>query len=276
MARTAEGKAATTEIGRVIVGIEMVKRDRDSFDWWWPMHLAEIYELVDALYLRIDPGSRAAVEAIIDKIPDGLKRPTTIDDQFTEHGRFQEDAERQELLRWAFQQRADWAVCFDADEVIEPGGGKAFRSMLTHRDAGTFRVVRLTLSYSSHHRPGYVLPRGLIQPFRAFRLDRHSRRYRYRSDADGLHCGSVPAPGVGAVLLPELRVIHYHATSCAEYMAERAFYDNTVEVDKHGGIDWLYRCDRFGDESQAVTLEQELAGAAERLERVANMEGLIR
>ena len=137
-------------------------------------------------------------------------------------------------------------------------------------------LVRVILTYGSHHRPGWVLPRGGFKPWRAFRIDKRTRHYRYQSDRDGLHCGSVPQPGVGSVTVHDLRVVHYHATTCAEYMDERRFYSNTVEVDNHGGIDYLYRCDRFGDEAEAIPLEQELTGAAERLSRVAIGKGLTR
>jgi len=191
-------------------------------------------------------------------------------------GRFQEDHERQELLQWSHDQGAEWAVCFDADEVLEPGGGAALRSLLLHPSQRRTRLVRVILSYSSHHRLGYVLPRGGFKPWRAFRLDARTRKYRYQSDEDGLHCGSVPQPGVGSVTVPDLRVLHYHATTTEEYMEERRFYSNTTHVDDHGGIDWLYRCDRFGDEAEAVPLEQELSGAEERLARVAAAQGLIR
>jgi hypothetical protein len=256
-----------------IVGIELVKRDRDSFDTWWPQHLAELAMLVDKLYLRVDPES---MEAVLNLMPEtGVG--AHIDPQDTEqHGRFQEDHERQQLLEWAHAQGAMWAVCFDADEVLEPGGGNALRQLLLGRQLRQSRLVRVILSYCSHHRPGYVLPRGGFKPWRAFRLDKRTTAYRYRADADGLHCGSVPQPGVGSITVPDLRVIHYHATTCAEYMDERRFYSNTVEVDNHGGIDHLYRCDRFGDEAAAIPLEQELTGADERLARVAAGKGLTR
>lgn len=262
----------------LIVGIEMVMRDRESFDTWWPDHLRSVYELVDSLYLRADPGTYEQVLEVFEQTFNGdPPKPTTIDKQFEHYGRFQEDAERQEMLKWAVDSGGSWAACFDADEVIEPGGGAALRSMLQGgRSHRSFRLVRVMLTYSSHHRPGYVLPRCGINPWRMFRLDSNSRRYRYRSDADGLHCGSVAAPGVGSITVPDLRVIHYHATTCQEYMAERAFYDQTAEVRKHGGIDWLYRCDRFGDERFAVPLEHELTGAAERLARISHSKGVIR
>lgn len=275
----------------LIVGVEMAIYDRPSFADWWPRHLASVLELVDRLYLRIDPKTYDAVVGVLDRFMEG--RPERLVDlntetrpdadgeiwvarQFDHYGRFQEDAERQELLRWALSTGAEWAVCFDADEVLEPGGGGALRQMLLSEKARTFRLVRVVLSYSSHHRPAYVLPRGGFCPWRAFRLDRFAGGYRYQSDEDGLHCGSVPAPGIAAVVVPDLRVIHYHATTCEEYMAERAFYANTTHVEEWGGIDWLYRCDRFGDERMAVPVEQELAGAEERLARIAVGEGLIR
>lgn len=265
----------------MIVAVELVRRDRESFDWWWPQHLAELAQLVDRAYFRVDPASRGEVMAsglsLEETIATSPLREWEIDSQATERfGRFQEDHERQCLLSWATAQRAEWVACFDADEVLEPGGGAALRAMLLNRAMRRHRLVRVILSYSSHHRPGWVLPRGGFKPWRAFRLDRRTQSYRYKSDRDGLHCGSVPQPGVGSVTVPDLRVIHYHATTCAEYMEERRFYSNTIEVDKHGGIDHLYRCDRFGDEAEAIPLEQELSGASERLARVARAGGLIR
>jgi hypothetical protein len=265
-----------------IVGIELVRRDRDSFDEWWPQHLSELAQLVDRAYFRVDPGSRGVITTTGFTLEDMLAMSPLKDweiasQDIEQFGRFQEDHERQQLLAWAHDQAGvEWAVCFDADEVLEPGGGAALRQLLLHKQLRQSRLVRVILSYSSHHRPGYVLPRGGFKPWRAFRLDKRTRGYRYRSDADGLHCGSVPQPGVGSITVPDLRVIHYHATTCAEYMAERAFYDQTVEVHNHGGIDLLYRCDRFGDEAEAVPLEQELSGAAERLARVAVAKGLSR
>lgn len=262
-----------------MLGVELVRRDRDSFNTWWPQHLRELAHLVDSLYLRVDPGSWETISALLEET-DGTTAPKVIrlDRQDTERfGRFQEDYERQQLLAWAHAQpKAQWVACFDADEVLEPGGGAALRSLLLHPSQRRTRLIRVILSYSSHHRPGYVLPRGGFKPWRAFRLDNRTRRYRYVSDEDGLHCGSVPQPGVGSVTVPDLRVIHYHATTCAEYMDERRFYADTAEVHNHGGIDWLYRCDRFGDESEAIPLEQELSGADERLARVASGKGLTR
>lgn len=261
-----------------IVGVEMAIYDRLSFADWWPRHLASVLELVDELYLRIDPATFDQVEELLlEHQLDAVKQDRIVyQPQFDHYGRFQEDAERQELLAWAIATGADWAVCFDADEVIEPGGGRGLRELLLSPAARQFRLVRVILSYSSHHRPGYVLPRGGFCPWRAFRLDQFDAGYRYQSDEDGLHCGSVPAPGIGAITVPDLRVLHHHATSCEEFMAERAFYSGTTHVEEWGGIDWLYRCDRFGDERLAVPLEQELAGAEERLARLAAGEGLIR
>lgn len=259
----------------MIVAVENVRRDRDSFDWWWPQHLASLAPLVDKMCIRVDASSHDAVHDILTSA-NGDKPPADIFPQFDRYGRFQEDVERQELLRWAVEQGADWVVCFDADEVIEPGGGEALRTYLTSQAAGATRLVRVILSYSSHHRPGYILPRGAFMPWRAFRLDRYSRNYRYKADRDGLHCGSVPAPGINSITCPDLRVIHYHATTCAEYMAEREFYDQTIEVHRHGGINFLYACNRFGDEALAVSLEQELSGAEERLARVAAGQGFTR
>lgn len=260
-----------------VVGIELVRRDRDSFDEWWPAHLLELAQLVDALYLRVAPESVDVVYELFARHWPATEKGYYFMEQDTERfGRFQEDHERQALLAWAHEQKAQWAVCFDADEVLEPGGGAAMRALLLHPSQRRTRLMRVILSYSSHHRLGYVLPRGDVKPWRAFRLDARTKRYRYRADDDGLHCGSVPQPGVGSATVPDLRVVHYHATSCAEYLEERRFYDNTAEVHKHGGIDYLYRCDRFGDEAAAIPLEQELSGADERLARVASGKGLTR
>lgn len=261
----------------LIVATELAIRDRDSFDWWWPLHLDEIDKLVDRLYLRVDNDTYDAVVALLEQHPIAAK--ATVDRQLNDEVNgitYWEDRERQALLAWAHEQGAEWVTCFDADERIEPGGGAALRSLLNHSSQRRTRLVRVILTYCSHHRPDYVLPRGGFMPWRAFRIDKRTRHYRYQSDRDGLHCGSVPAPGVGSVTVPDLRVIHYHATTCAEYMDERRFYDQTIEVDSHGGIDWLYRCDRFGDEADAIPLDQELTGADERLARLATGQGVSR
>lgn len=259
-----------------VLGVELARRDRESFDWWYPQHLAELAAVVDQLYVRVHPPDEEAIRAHLEASP--LAGRYAVEPQALEQfGRFQEDHERQQLLGWAAaQRRAEWVTCFDADEAIEPGGGAALRDFLRSPRAAQARLIRMVLSYSSHHRPGWVLPRGLIKPWRVFRLDRRALRYRYQADRDGLHCGSVPNPGVGSLTLPDLRVLHYHATSCSEYMEERRFYDNTSEVEKHGGIDYLYRCDRFGSEDEAVPLEQELSGADERLARVRMGAGTVR
>lgn len=258
----------------MIVGVELVTRDRESFDWWWPQHLTEVLECVDRLCVRADP-------AKFDEIEKVLREADTVDDrrvelvpQFTEYGRWQEDAERDALLAWALEMgqdgnRAEWCVCFDADEVIEPGGGRALRRFLGSPAVDDRRVVGVYLTYSSHHRIGWVLPTVDTPTWRAFRLDEQARSYSYKSDEDGLHCGSVPWAHMANITVPDLRVVHYHALTCEEYMAERAFYDNTGEVTRNGGIDWLYRCDRFGDEHQAVPLADALLSRDERLARVA-------
>lgn len=261
----------------MIVACELVKYDRPSFADWWPAHLAEVLELADRLYLRVDPDTSGLVLATLHRFlaeNDHLCECVTVDPQFTEYGRWQEDAERDALLEWARRQDADWCAVFDADEVIEPGGGRAFRQLLESPRAGGFRVLAVQLNYISHHRPGMVLPRAGIDPPRIFKLDDYAAGWGFTSDADGLHCGSVPWSTVGAVKAPDLRVVHYHATTPAEYMGERAFYDNTVEVALNGGIDWLYRCDRFGDEQLAVPLEQLFDGRDERLGRIAAGVGL--
>lgn len=253
----------------MIVGVELATRDRDSFDWWWPRHLTEVLECVDFLHVRADPACYDEILRVLYEADTVDHRRVLVRPQFTEYGRWQEDAERDALLAWALETGADWCVCFDADEVIEPGGGRALRSFLGSPATVDQRVVGIYLTYSSHHRIGWVLPTVDSPTWRAFRLDEQAQTYSYRSDEDGLHCGSVPYPGFRNVTVPDLRVFHYHALTCEEYMAERAFYDNTAEVAKNGGIDWLYRCDRFGDEHQAVPRQDALLDAEARLARVS-------
>lgn len=243
-----------------VVGLGLVNYDRDSFQWWYPLHLQGIMALVDHLYLRID-NDPAPVTPFLEPYGDRITWEPQADTP-----RFQEDLERNALLDFALATDAGWAFCFDADEVLEDGGGAVLRRWVnTDPDAG---CISLKLHYSSHHRPGYILPVG-GKAWRGFRLDAHAKVYRYQADEDGLHCGTVPAydrPSYKGLRDP--KVIHYHATSCEEYMAERAFYDDTAEVRKHGGIDFLYRCDRFGDERQAFPIEELAKDRDQRFARI--------
>lgn len=237
----------------------LVRFDRESFHDWYPRHLVEVMELVDHLYIRIgdDPNP---VLLYLEPYEDRV----SWEPQFTHYGRFQEDAERNALLDYALQTGADWCVVLDSDEVLEETGGKVLRQwMLADTTTPCFS---LRLHYSSHHRPGYILP-SVSGAYRAFRLDDVAKSYRYKADEDGLHCGTVPGYNRTEYMgMTEPRLIHYHATSPEEWLQEREFYDDTAEVRKHGGIDWLYPlcgegppwgCDfnpRFGKESEAFPL----------------------
>jgi hypothetical protein len=246
-----------------IVGIGLVKRDRPSFDTWYPLHLAQVMELVDRHYIRIG-GDPTGVFPHLE--PYGDRIEWDVDNDST---RFVEDTERQALLDWASQTDADWVACFDADEVLEEGGAEVLKRWLGARDQRHVRCVSLHLHYSSHHRPGYILPVE-AKAWRLFRMDSVARAHRYVADEDGMHCGSVPRWGERRQYrgLKRPTIIHYHATSCEEFMAERAFYDGTAEVAKHGGIDYLYRCDRFGKESEAFPLSDLALTRAEHYARV--------
>lgn len=255
-----------------IVGTGLVNYDRPSFDWWYPKHLAELMQLVDHLYVRIDDDPAPVLphlEPYEDRITWELQTDTP---------RFQEDLERNALLDWALDTGAEWCITLDTDEVIEDGGGAVLRQWLeSDPECGCFS---LQLHYSSHHRPGYILPVG-GKAWRGYRLDDKARAYRYQADEDGLHCGTVPAydrPSYRGLKNP--KIIHYHATTPEEWLAEREFYDNTAEVRNHGGIDVLYPlcgdgppwgCDdypRFGKESDGFPIEDLGKDRADRFARI--------
>jgi hypothetical protein len=232
-----------------VVGIEMAVCDRPSFHEWYPWHLESVLKLVDHLHVRVgDP---------VDEVVQHLPKEVTWERQKPKPGRFFDEAfERQELLSYALDSGAEWAVCFDADEVIYSG----WETIRTYMNSPDAMIWGVHLNYASHHRHGYVLPRAGINPWRGFRLDETCKNFRYQGDADGLHCGSVVPHARGQQdFLTHGFVVHYHATTPQEYMAERAFYADTTEVEKHGGIDFLYRCDRFGSELQARPLADWLA-----------------
>lgn len=267
-------RRSTRRTPRVVAG-EMAIWDRDSFADWYPKHVASVLDCAELLHIRIDPASLDRVVTLLeqqfaDELADGT---ITFESQFSQHRRWEEGAERQALLEWALATGAEWNLCFDADEVIEPGGGQALHSLLLCPWAATFRVLCVFLSHSSHHRPGYVLPRWEPwRPPRAFRLDNRARTYQYERRDDGFTSTSVPYGFTGHATVPDLIVVHYHATTCAEFKAEAAFYR-----DRHSNratrVEYL-RCG-FGDERLAVPLEQALAGAEERLARVSAGEGLM-
>ena len=246
----------------MIVGTLLAKWDRPSFDEWFPQNLAEQFEMVDYLHVRVDRETADRVVPHFEPYGDWLSWELQ-----NEGPRFQEDDERQALLQWAIDSGAEWVYCSDADEVLEPGSGKHLRDFVL-RNKAKKRTYRLWLSYSSHHRKGFILPR-CVCAWRFFKLDNYAKTFRFQADEDGLHCGTVPHPHVGDATIKPVHLIHYHATSCAEYMAERAFYDNTGEVERNGGIDFLYRCERFGNEADAYPESDLERDREERYARLA-------
>lgn len=261
-----------------VVGGLMVRRDRPSFVSWFPDHLKNLMPLLDHLYVRIDKTGKDVTEFL-----EPYRDKVTWEYQFDHPGdNYQEDRERQAILDWMLGTGAKWGFAFDADEVLEEGAAEALRAFL---DADPhYRILSFPLNYSSHHRVDYVLDRSEpdegngVTVGRGFRLDDPEiRQWRYKADKDGLHCGTLPGQErKSTAILKEIVTVHYHACSPLEWQQKRDFYDNTEEVRKHGGIEWLYRCDRFGKEEHArpyseivANKEERFAALMKRLERAA-------
>lgn len=249
----------------------MVRADRPSFETWFPQHLERILPLLDHYYVRVDIPGKERVLPFLDhpKITWELQN-----DKPAHH--YHEERERQALLDKAFEVGADWVTVLDSDEVLEPGAAQALREFL---DADPpYNGFRLPLTYSSHHREGYVLNRdeSNASADRIFRLDDKMRNYRYRADSDGLHCGSIPNVGRKVGVLKEIQTVHYHATTPEEWEMKRNFYAGTTEVkrfweDAEFGAYPLcgeppYSCNRFGKESNAVPLESVMGNRDRRFE----------
>jgi len=248
-----------------IVGGLMVRRDRPSFEWYFPLHLERLMPLLDHLYVRIDK-TGGDVVSFLEPYGDKITWDWQFDHPAHNH---LEDKERQAILDWGIETGAEWMFCFDSDEVLEEGAAQALREFVEADPK--YRILRFILSYSSHHRPGYILDRNEadegrgVGPGRAFRLsDPDIRSLRYQGDSDGLHCGTLPYQDRNAAALQEIFTIHYHATTPEEWKQKRDFYDNTEEVRRFGGIDWLYRCDRFGKEENAKPYDEVVTNREER------------
>ena len=239
----------------------MVRRDRPSFTEWFPQHLERVMPLIDHLHVRIDK-SGDDVLPFLEPWGDKVSHDWQFDHPNDNH---LEDKERQALLDWALSTGAEWCFSFDSDEVLEEGAGEALRGFIEADPA--YRVLIFPLTYSSHHRKGYLLDRDetSISVGRGYRLsDPEIRNFRYVGDKDGLHCGTLPSQDRRSATMKEIHTIHYHATTPAEFMHKRNFYDNTHEVRRFGGIEWLYRCDRFGSERNAKPYDKVVTNVEER------------
>lgn len=256
----------------LVVGGLMVRRDRPSFETFFPLHLERLMPLLDHLYVRIDRSGDDVVQ-FLEPYGDKVHWEWQHDHPNDNH---LEDQERQAILDWALSTGADWCFAFDSDEVLEEGAATVIREFIEQNPP--FKILRFPLSYSSHHREGYVLDRKEpdngtgVTPARGFRLTEEMHDFRYVGDADGLHCGTMPSQEskTEAASLNEIFTIHYHACSPEEYRQKRDFYDNTEEVRKHGGIDYLYRCDRFGKEENAKPYDEVVVDAPARFARLLN------
>lgn len=247
----------------------MVRADRPSFEWVFPLHLERTLPLLDHYYVRVDKPGAERVIPFLDH-PKITWEYQNVKETHHHH----EEMERQALLDKAFEVGADWMVVLDSDEVLEPGAAEVLREFIEANPP--YNGFRLPLTYSSHHREGYVLDRdeASVSADRIFRLDEHMRGYRYHSDGDGLHCGSIPDVGKNVAVLKELVTIHYHATTPEEWAMKREFYAGTVEVKRFWkDAEWgaypdcgepPYNCSRFGAESNAVTLESVLKNRDKR------------
>lgn len=229
--------------------------------------------LIDHLYVRIDK-TGGPVSPYLEPYGDKIHWDFQYDHPNDNH---LEHLERQAILDWGVSTGARWLACFDSDEVLEEGAAELLRDFL--EGGCQYRILMFPLTYSSHHRPGYVLDRdeSSVSAARMFRITDEMKTFKYVGDSDGLHCGTLPGQEKrSTAILKELVTVHYHACTPEEWLHKRDFYDNTEEVRKHGGIETLYplcgeppySCDRFGKESNAAPLESVLVGRDERFARL--------
>lgn len=234
--------------------------------------------LVDHLYVRIDESGDDVVsflEPYGDKIHWDWQSEHRVKDIHVE------SFERQAILDWGLSTGAEWMWCFDSDEVLEEGAAQALRDFVDQDPS--YRLLLFPLTYSSHHREGYLLDRDEAQygkgvsAGRGFRLtDPEIREWRYVGDRDGLHCGTLPSESKKAAVLKEIITVHYHACTPEEWQQKRDFYSDTVHVRRWGGIDYLYplcgdypySCDRFGKERNARPYEEVVVDGSERWKRL--------
>ena len=248
----------------------MVRRDRPSFVDWFPLHLERVMPLVDHLYVRIDK-TGGDVIPFLEPYGDKIHWEHQFDHPKDNH---LEDKERQAILDWGVSTGAEWMACFDSDEVLEEGAAEQLREFI--EGDPPYRILRFPLTYSSHHRPGYVLDwvETGVTAARMFRLDDPElKEWKYQGDKDGLHCGTLPGEDrSGAATMKEIVTFHFHCTTPEEYMHKRDFYDDTFEVRRFGGIDRLYplcgeppyACSRFGKEENAIPIELATLNREER------------
>lgn len=256
-----------------VVGTLMVRADRPSFDWVFPLHLERTLPLLDEMYVRVDP--LVGAERVIAH----LDHPKIHWDYQYEHPKHthMEDKERQQMLNWALSTGAKWCFSFDSDEVLEDGAAEQLREFVDADPA--YRILLFPLTYSSHHREGYVLDwvETSVSVGRGYRLDDPEiRNFTYVGDKDGLHCGTLPSEDKRAAVMKEIKTIHYHATTPEEWAFKRSFYEDTWHVGRYGGIEKLYplcgeppySCDRFGKESNAIPIEDALINREERFAKL--------
>lgn len=251
----------------------MVRNDRPSFSEFFPLHLERLMPLIDRLYVRIDR-TGGDVVSFLEPYGDKVHWDFQYDHPNDNH---LEHLERQAILDWGVSTEARWLFCFDSDEVLEEGAAEILRELIER--GIRYSILMFPLTYTSHHRPGYVLDRdeSSVSVARGFRITNEMKTFKYVGDSDGLHCGTLPGQERrSTAILKELITLHYHACTPEEWLHKRNFYDNTEEVRKHGGIELLYplcgeppySCDRFGRESNAVPVESVLVGREERFERL--------
>lgn len=251
----------------------MVRRDRPSFPTYFKLHLQRLLPLVDHLYVRIDKTGEDVTQ-FLEPYGDKIHWEWQHDHPHNNH---LEHLERQAILDWGLSTNSDWMFCFDSDEVLEEGAAEQIREFLEAGAHRKYRILMFPLTYCSHHRHDtHVLDRDetSVSSGRGFVLrDRDIREFKYVGDSDGLHCGTLPGQERrSAAILKEIVTFHHHACTPEEWEFKRAFYDDTEEVRKHGGIDVLYPhcgeppydCVRFGAEKNAVPIEDALANKEER------------
>ncbi|MDO8672999.1 MAG: glycosyltransferase family 2 protein [Dehalococcoidia bacterium] len=175
-----------------------------------------------------------------------------------------EARDKDRLLQWTLDEKPDWILALDGDEVFENVAPTAIaREIAICPHEVTALAFNFLYMWDSHDRYRVDGKYGELYHTRLFKIsglnqDSRSLRFRRTTYGGNLHCGSIPGNLSGLVQYIDVNVKHYGYFERSMRAAKRVFYERTDPVHASQGY-----YDHLSDEQGMVLMPWQERDATE-------------
>lgn len=188
----------------------------------------------------LDAAGRAADSIVIlddgstDRTPEICRaHPKVVRYEYQSGKSLDEARDKDRLLRWTLEEKPDWILALDSDEILEDAAATTIRREIAlcppEITALGFHWLYMWDAPDQYRVDGHYDPPAFARLFRVTGMGMDPRKLSIlRTEHGGnLHCGSIPANLPGSARFIDVYVKHYGYYERSQREKKRAFYERS-------------------------------------------------